>query len=209
MEKGSTLHSKVIACAVGWCGTYHTGVDTLLTSTEGVEVLGSRSPGQKRNRTHFTKTPCNGDSHAEEDACSDAMKHSERLLQVLRVRQQVSLKGNSTHEAVPVSRTDLSFFTRAESHIPFCQLQVPPILAHFASTPDERVGGNYGLRGGSVIGTGPSQVSIATTTNTAGVQAPIPPAVDSSQLGSTAVTAPEWLVLRLCELDVILRVFFS
>ncbi|CBH10210.1 hypothetical protein, conserved [Trypanosoma brucei gambiense DAL972] len=166
---------------------------------------------QKRGRSVWTKPTLEADDTADSDACEDVVKRSERLLELLRVRKIQCDSAVDTSSMIYDVEAEMSplaasgtrmcgaIFSQSSALVPLSSIAGDKDLVEFDVSGEEKTN--------LVPVSSRSLLKVAITCTDAETQTL--PAPVGYRVESPIMTKPDWFVLRLCELDALLHIFFS
>ncbi|KAF5219671.1 hypothetical protein ECC02_007309 [Trypanosoma cruzi] len=187
--------------------------DAAYSTCDAAVVILQRCSGKKRERTPRFRTLSNERVSTEDDGHIDVVEHSNRLLEFLRVRrqQQWGYKAFSFTEDHDGSDEGVSVVKKSESRsaqtISSSALGLPITEAESLRTNGCRYCSE------SLVQESPSlfcpQVTVHSIATQTQAEAQSPPSESRDQMAASTITKADLLMLRLCELDALLHIFFS
>ncbi|PWV12879.1 hypothetical protein C3747_47g233 [Trypanosoma cruzi] len=187
--------------------------DAAYSTCDAAVVILQRCSGKKRERTPRLRTFSNERASTEDDGQIDVMEHSNRLLEFLRVRrqQQWGYKAFSFSEDHDESDEGVSVVKKSES----CSAQTISSSALGLPITEAESLRTNGCRycSESLVQEIPSlfcpQVTVHSIATQTRAEAQSPPSELRDQMAVSTITKADLLMLRLCELDALLHIFFS
>ncbi|RNF04047.1 hypothetical protein TraAM80_05324 [Trypanosoma rangeli] len=176
-------------------------------------VILQRCAGKKRERTPRFKSVSSGEAFTENNGHIDVVEHSSRLLEFLRLRRQQRCDNRSLFHTEDPDGSDevVSTLKQSESHsappISFSLVELPKAEKSETQSNGFRCGGESLLQEGSSLLR--PQAAVRSTATQTQAETQLGSSDSNDQMAVSSLTKADLLMLRLCELDALLHIFFS
>ncbi|RNF02503.1 uncharacterized protein Tco025E_08378 [Trypanosoma conorhini] len=176
-------------------------------------VMPQRCSGKKRERTPRLKTVSSEEVSADNNGHIDVVEHSGRLLEFLRLRRQQQCSNRALAPTEDSGGNDEAVFIRKQSESRSVLPRSSPVFGLPTSEKGETQSIGYRYDAESLMQETPSflrpQVAVRSIATQTQAETQSAPSGSSDQMTTSSLTKVDLLMLRLCELDVLLHIFFS